>query len=185
MVSWAPVVVVLLVVGLVAATGGFGRAPGVGPRRFALGQPVVLARWVLVVQGVDLVDTTTYDSPSAPTFRIRLSATWTGDETTALLGAGLVSVVVPGGPATATAVTTLAAGAYSGGFDPDVPRPAQLEVVWPAGADENAPRLPAPGTVQVVLSDEREAQNFLVADEWVTTSPLGHVDVPLTDKRTR
>ena len=82
-------------------------------------------------------------------------------------------------------MTTLAAGAYSGGFDPDVPRPAQLEVVWPAGADENAPRLPAPTTVKVVLSDEREAQNFLFADEWVTTSALGHVEVPLADRRTR
>ncbi len=183
--SWAPVVAVVLLVGLLGATGGLGRAPGTGPRRFEPGQPIVLARWVLVVEGVDLVDTTTYDSPSPPTLRVRLQATWTGDATTDGLGAGLVSVVVPGGPATASDVTTATAGPYSGGFDPDVPRPAELEVVWPAGADEKAPHLPTPATVQVVVSDERPAQNFLFADEWVTTAPLGHVDVPVTDSRTR
>ena len=183
--SWAPVAVVVLLVGLVGATGGFDRATGTGPRRFEPGRDIVLARWVLVVEGVDLVDTTSYDSPSPPTFRIRLRATWTGDATTDVLGAGLVSVVVPGGPETAPDLTTATAGPYSGGFDPDVPRPAELEVVWPAGADEKAPRRLAPATVQVVVSDEREAQNFLFADEWVTTAPLGHVDVPVTDSRTR
>ena len=33
-VSWTPVVVAVLLVGLVALTGGFSRAPGTGPRRF-------------------------------------------------------------------------------------------------------------------------------------------------------
>jgi hypothetical protein len=182
--SWTPVVVAVLLVGLVALTGGFSRAPGTGPRRFEPGRPIVLTRWVLVVEGVDLVDTTTYGSPSAPTLRVRLRVTWTGDATAPLLSGGLVSVVVPGGLAASDA-TEVGAEPYSGGFDPDVPRPDQLEAVWPAGADENAPRRPAPARVQVVVSDEREAQNFLFADQWETTAPLGHVDVPVTDRRTR
>ncbi|WP_139209807.1 hypothetical protein [Microlunatus flavus] len=183
--GWIPLVVVVLLVGLVAATGGLAKAPGVGPRRFAVGEPVVLARWVLVVDGVDLVDTTSYGSPSAPTLRVRLRATWTGDATEPLLSSGLVHVVVPGGPPPAADVSSVAAGAYSGGFDPDVERPATLEVVWPDGADETTPRVPAPATVQVVVRDEREAQNFLYADQWQVTDPLGHVDVPVTDSRTR
>jgi hypothetical protein len=182
---WGWVLALVLLVGLVAVLGGFGRAPGVGPRRFGVGEAVELTRWTIAVEGVELVDTTTYGSPSPPTLRVHLRATWNGDATADLLSGGLVSVVVPGGPAPASDVTVVAAGAYSGGFDPDVPRPADLEVVWPAGADENAPRQPAPAQVQVVLHDEREAQNFLFSDEWTTTAPLGHVDAPLTDRRSR
>ena len=181
---WAPVLAAVVLVALVAAAGGFGRASGVGPRRFAVGEAVELRRWVITVEGVDLVDTTSYDSPSPPTLRVRLQVTWTGTATEDLLGTGLVSVVVPGGPA-AGEVDEVAAGEYLGGYDPDVGRPAELELVWPAGADEDAPHAPAPASVQVVLSDERPAQNFLFSDEWTTGSPLGHVDAPVADRRTR
>jgi hypothetical protein len=182
---WAPVLAAVVLVALVAAAGGFGRASGVGPRRFDVGEPVELRRWVVAVESVELVDTTSYDSPSPPTLRVALQVTWTGTATEDLLGTGLVSVVVPGGPAASPEVVEMRAGQYSGGYDPDVPRPAQLELVWPAGADENAPRAPAPTSVQVVLSDERPAQNFLFADQFVAGSPLGHVEVPLADRRTR
>jgi hypothetical protein len=182
---WAPVVVAVVLVGLVAAAGGFARASGVGPRRFGVGEAVQLRRWVVAVEGVDLVDSTTDGTSLPPTLRVRLQVTWTGLATTDSLGTGVVSVVVPDGPAPGADVGEVGAGAYSGGFDPDVERPALLEVVWPAGAQQSAVGRPAPASVQVVLSDERPAQNFLFADEWVATSPLGHVEVPVTDRRSR
>jgi hypothetical protein len=181
---WAPVVAVVVLLAVVAAAGGFGRASGVGPRRFEIGQPVELRRWVIAVESVELVDRTSYDSPSPPTLRVRLQVTWTGTATEDLLGTGLVSVVVPGGPA-AGEVDETGAGVYSTGYDPDVERPAELELVWPAAASEDAPHIPAPASVQVVLRDERPAQNFLFSDEWTTGSPLGHVEVPVADRRTR
>jgi hypothetical protein len=181
---WAPVLAAVVLVALIAAAGGFGRASGVGPRRFEIGEPVALRRWVIAVESVELVDMTSYDSPSPPTLRVRLQVTWTGTATEDLLGPGLVTVVVPGGPA-AGEVDDMGAGEYSGGYDPDVARPTELELVWPAGAGEDAPHVSAPASVQVVLSDERPAKNFLFSDEWTTGSPLGHVEVPVADRRTR
>ncbi len=182
---WLPVVGVVLVLALVALTGGFREAEAVGPRRFAVGEVVELRRWVVAVRDVQLVDTTSYGSPAPATLRVDLDVTWTGDATTEVLPKGLVTLVVPGGPAPSEDVSTASSGVYTGGFDPDVTRPVRLEAVWPAGAGPDDPRRPAPATVQVVLSDERPAQNFLYADQWVTTSPLGHVAVAPSDVRTR
>ena len=182
---WLPVLGVVLVLALVAVTGGFGRAEAVGPRRFTVGEPVELRRWTVAVRDVELVDTTSYGSPSPATLRVGLDVTWTGDATTGVLPEGLVRLVVPGGPAPDAEVTAVPAGAYTGGFDPDVARPVLLEAVWPAGAGPGDARRPAPPAVQVVLSDEHPAQNFLFDDQYVTTTPLGHVDVPVHDGRTR
>lgn len=183
-VHWLPVVGAVLVLAVVAATGGFARAAAVGPRRYTVGEPVELRRWVLAVQGVELVDTEPYGEVP-PRLRVHLTATWTGDATADLLEDGVVTLVVPGGPAPSPELDAKAADAYSGGFDPDVPRPVVLDAVWPDGATETSPHIPAPRSVEVVLSDERPAQNFLFADSWVTSSPLGHVDVPVADRRTR
>jgi hypothetical protein len=182
---WLPVVLAALLLVVVAATGGFRAAPAVGVRSFAPGERVELRRWVLVVQSVELVDTTSYDSPAPPTFRVRLSATWTGDESTYAPAPGLIGVVVPEGPAPSTDPSTPDVDGYSDGFDPDVERPLVLETTWPVGATETEPHRPSPGSVLVVLADERPSENFLFANEWSTTGPVGHVRVPVLDRRTR
>jgi hypothetical protein len=182
---WLPVVVAALLLAVVAATGGFRAAPPVGVRAFSPGERVELRRWVLVVQSVELVDTTSYDSPAPPTFRVRLSATWTGEESTYAPGPGLIGVVVPEGPAPSADLSSTEVDGYSDGFDPDVERPLVLETTWPAGATETEPHRPSPGSVLVVLADERPSENFLFANEWSTTGPVGHVRVPVLDRRAR
>ena len=182
---WLPVVVAALLLAVVAATGGFRAAPPVGVRSFAPDERVELRRWVLAVRQVELVDTTYYGSPAPPTLRVRLSATWTGEESTFGPGPGLVGVVVPDGPAPSADPSTAEVDGYTNGFDPDVERPLVLEATWPDGATETEQRRPSPGNVLVVLADERPSENFLFGDEWSTTRPIGHVRVPVQDRRTR
>ena len=94
-------------------------------------------------------------------------------------------MVVPDGPAPSADAATAEVDGYTNGFDPDVERPLVLETVWPAGATETQPHRPSPGSVLVVLADERPSENFLFADEWSLTGPIGHVRVPVLDRRTR
>lgn len=182
---WLPAAGLVLVLLSVGLGGGFGRAPAVGVATFSVDRAITLQRWVVVVEQVELVDTTSYDSPQAPALRVKLTATWTGDRSTFGLPQGLIGVVVPDGPSAAVEQSAGPAGRYSGGFDPDLPRPAVLDFTWPDGATESAPPVPAPSVVQVVISDERPAQNFLFPDSWATTDPIGQVSVPVTDRRTR
>ncbi len=182
---WWPLLGVVLVLVLVAAAGGFRSAPAAGVRGFPVGTEIVLQRWVLVVRAAELIDTSRYDTAQPPTIEVQLSATWTGEQSTYGLASSLVGVVVPGGPPTSTDPTTPRVEGYTSGFDPDVPRPLLMEFVWPADATKDTPRRRAPATIDVVIKDERPAQNFLFANEWTTTAPLGHVRLPLLDRRTR
>jgi len=182
---WLTPAILAVVVLVVAVTGGFRAAPPVGTSDYPAGETITLRRWLLVVKSVELVDTTTYDSPQAPALRVTLTATWTGDRSVYGLTGDLVGVVVPGGPATEPQATTVNMDGYSGGFDPDVPRPLVLEYTWPAGSTETSPPSPAPALAQVVIRDERPAQNFLYSDQWVTTRPIGNVSTPVVDHRVR
>lgn len=183
---WLTPAVLALVLLAILVTGGFRAAPGIGVRSFAVGREIDLRRWTLVVSGVELVDTTSYDSPEAPALRVDLTATWNGNRSVYGLTHDLVAVVVPGGPAPDPEGTTDSEGTYSaGGYDPGVPRPLVLEFTWPADATETSPPTPAPDAVQVTIRDERPAQNFLYDDEWTATRPIGRVTVPVVDRRAR
>lgn len=165
--------------------GGFRTAAPIGVRTYELGKPISLQRWTIVVDGVDLVDTTSYDSPQAPALRVALTATWTGEQSTFGLAHGLVAVVVPDGPAASPDESTVRVDRYSGGFDPDLSRSTGLDFTWPMDATETSPPVRAPREVLVVISDERPSQNFIDASAWVPTRPIGHVLAPVRDLRAR
>lgn len=179
-----PAVLALVLLG-VWVGGGFRTAPPVGVRTYDLGQTITLQRWTIVVAGVDLVDTTSYDSPQAPALRVALTATWTGEQSTYGLAHGLVAVVVPDGPAASPDESTVRVDRYSGDFDPDLPRSVGLDFTWPADATETTSPVGAPAQVLVVISDERPSQNFIDASAWVPTRPIGHLLAPVRDLRAR
>lgn len=179
---------VVIVLGLVAAFGGFRTAPPVGAARWAPGATVELARWQVVVDRVELSDTDAYGSPGPTTLRLHLRLTWTGDRSTYGPTTGLVTLLVPGGPAPDPQPTTVPTAGYQGGFDPDVPRPLVLDYAWPAptarggkSVQPPAPRVPA--VVQVVLRDEYSRPTYLDDDNWSLTGPVGHVSAPVRDVR--
>lgn len=179
-----PAVLALVLLG-VWVGGGFRTAPPIGVRTYDVGQAISLQRWTIVVDRVDLVDTSSYDSPQAPALRVALTATWTGEQSTYGSAHGLVAVVVPDGPAASPDESTVRIDRYTGGFDPDLPRSAGLDFTWPVDATETSPPVAAPQEVLVVISDERPSQNFIDASAWVPTRPIGHVLAPVHDLRAR
>lgn len=179
-----PAVLALVLLG-VGLGGGFRTAPPIGVHSYDVGQVISLQRWTLVVEGVDLVDTTSYDSPQAPALQVALTATWTGEQSTSGLAHGVVAVVVPDGPAASPDESTVRIDRYSGGFDPDLPRSLGLDFTWPADATETSPPVAAPAEVLVVISDERPSQSFIDSTSYVPTPPIGHVAVPVRDLRAR
>ncbi len=182
---WAlPLVVVLLVVAVTAAIGGFREARADAGRPAAAGQPIDLARWEITVREAELVDTTLYDSPSSTSIRVDLTVTLTGDESESSLPTGLVQVVLPDGSTTEPPYHVDLR--WSAGLDPHITRDYTLELVYPPRDDDLVqPALgTAPTTVSVVVRDEEYAEGALFGWSWGTAEVAAVVELPLADNRT-
>jgi hypothetical protein len=165
-----------LVVGLIWAAGGF-RPAVAGGRATAAGEPIELARWTVVVERAEYIDTTLAGVETDPEIRVWLRITNTTDKTLLRPQDRLLAVQVDG--------TEYAPGEVAWGqglsalhFDPDVEARFAYEFPWTPTAT------PAP-EVAVVVRDERMRKNFVVADNWVLTGPAAVVRLPCPDLRQR
>lgn len=164
----------VLVVGLIAALGGF-RTAVAGGRDVAATETVRLQRWTLMVERAAYVDTSPSGLDIEPAVRVWLQITNTTDRTQVGLPDRLVVVAVDG--------VEYAAGREawgqprSGTFDPDV--------VARLAYDFDAPDGTAPAVVDVVLRDETERKNFIVSDNWRATTPTATVRLDCPDERLR
>jgi hypothetical protein len=164
----------LLVVGLIAALGGF-RPALAGGRTAAAGETVRLQRWTLVVERAAYVDTSPSGLETDPAVRVWLRVTNTTDRTLAGLPERLVSVTADG--------VEYAAGQEAWGqprsatFDPEVSVLLAYDFAGPGGS--------GPAVVAVVLRDETERKNFIIADNWRATTPAATVRLACPDERQR
>lgn len=172
-----PVVAVLAVLVLVAALGGFRSSGGSQGRPVSAGAEIDLARWQLVVHGVEILPDP-YDPKAPAALRVSLRATATADRTLYGLEPGFVSVATPAGPLDVAEYASRK-GSRSGDFDPDVPQEVTLDFAWPT-----APAQPPP-LVRVLVRDERQGTNYLFSQgEWnLTPTPVVHLDLPCPDRR--
>lgn len=172
-----PAAVVVAATLLLWTTGGLRTVQATQGRPAEIGQEITLARWVLVVQRVELTNRTTYDTATPPTVRVYLRATFTGEASTYGLGPGLVEVQAPSGPAgIETSPTT--DGERDGTFDPDVAQDISLAYPWPT-----APAT-APTELRVLIRDEAKTENYLFPTDWAAEPNVAlHVDVPCEDRR--
>jgi hypothetical protein len=164
----------VLVIGLVAALGGF-RPALAGGRTVAAGETVRLQRWTLAIERAAFVDTSPSGLEVDPTVRVWLRITNTTDRTLSGLPERLVAVSADG--------VEYAAGREAWGqprsavFDPEVTAALAYDFAAPGGS--------IPATVAVVLRDETERKNFVISDNWRATTPAATVRLPCPDERQR
>jgi hypothetical protein len=166
-----------LVIGLIWAVGGF-RPALAGGRAAAVGEPIELARWTVVVERAEYVDTSLVGVVEKdPAIRVWLRITNTTDKTLLEPQDRVLAVQVDG--------TEYAPGEVGWGqlrsalhFDPDVEARFAYDFPW------TPPAPPAPEVV-VVVRGETMRKNFVVADNWVVTAPAAAVRLPCPDLRQR
>ena len=160
----------LAAVGLVAALGGFAPAP---QRSTGAGQVIHLARWDLTAHRAELVDADADGTATDPTVRVWFTVvnTWTDSQ---IQPWGLVRVVLPDG--TAPDDASWQVEGRSGGFDPDVPQEAFLEVDVDPGWTGDRPL-----TVQVF--DEQRSNTPAPIEVWGRTAAVAVFDLTCEDHR--
>lgn len=172
-VTWV-LAVAAVVVGLVAALGGFAPARDVG-RPTPAGEQVQTSRWRIQVDRAALVDLGTSDPE--PRIRVWLRTEFLGDETLCCLLDGMLEVRY------ADQVITRIWSA------PDDPRsllnfdPA-VEVARVLDFPLDGTRMPTapPGTVELVIRDERPSRSLILTD-WELGSAVAGVLLACPDER--
>jgi hypothetical protein len=173
-----PVAVVVVVLALVTALGGFRASQGAAGRGVRSDEVLDLARWQLVVHGVELVRGDEYDPKTPPALRVSLRATNTTRQSIYGFETDFVTLATPTGPVDVEEYPAQH-GSRNGNFDPDVPQEVTLDFSWP--------RIPAvpPPVVRVLVRDERQPTNYLFpSGDWaVEAIPAAHLDLPCPDRR--
>ncbi|HEY5822696.1 MAG TPA: hypothetical protein VIT20_12010 [Propionibacteriaceae bacterium] len=173
-----PVALVLLAVLVLWVAGGLRTVQATVGQRAEPEELISLARWDLLVHGVELGNRSDYDTAEPTKIKLRLRATFTGEKSVYGLGPQLVVVETLAGPA-GIDPSPLTEGDRRGAFDPDVAREITLEFAWP-----DAPT-PAPEILRVLIRDEEEQVNFLYPTAWAVGPGVDlHVDLPCDDRRT-
>ncbi|MET0693725.1 MAG: hypothetical protein ABWX96_19070 [Propionibacteriaceae bacterium] len=174
-----PVAAVLCALLVLWAAGGLRTVVATSGRPAAAEQEIQLARWVLVIHRLELVDRSPEGTETPTAVRLHLRATFTGQASIFGVGTDLLTVETPAGPA-GIDTSPSTSGARSGGFDPDVAQEIALDYRWPtAGAA-------APATLRVLVRDEEEKESFLFNPEWsVNPTVAVHLDLPCPDRRTK
>ncbi|WP_156224767.1 hypothetical protein [Pseudactinotalea suaedae] len=178
-----PLAAAALLAAVVALAGGFREARGDAGPAAEPGEQISLARWHVTVREVELVNTTAAGSPTDTALRVHLTVTLTGEESQFALPTGLVSVVVPGGPAPSAGFE--AGDVWANQLDPDVARTYVLDHPWPAPGEDGEQEAVAavPDTVAVVVRDETYDEGPLFGWEWGLGDVAAVVSVPVTDNR--
>lgn len=178
-----PVVVVALLAGAIWATGGFRKAASQAGPSAALGEPLVLQRWTIIVERVALVNTGEDDSEHDPAFRVWATISHTGEESQAFLSDNLIAVAVPGGPDPGRPY--MRNNPRGDQYDPDVTRRVAYDYAWPETSKDPAPLLPAPDEVMVIVRDEALSDGYLSGEGWGTAEVAAVIKVPVDDQRVR
>lgn len=178
-----PFAAVAILAAVVAAAGGFREASGQAGPAADPGAEIPLARWRLTVHEVELVNTTAAGSPTDTTLRVHMTVTLTDEESQFGLPSGIISVVVPEGPAPESGFE--AGDVWGSQLDPDLPRPYVIDHPWPPRPDDGAqpPITAVPATVAVVVRDETWADNPLFGWDWSVDDVAAVVTLPVTDNR--
>jgi hypothetical protein len=159
------------VVGLVAALGGFAPASIRVP---AAGTTTHLARWDVTPLRAELVDGDDPDEPQSPTVRVWFTLTVTGPESLSAPW-GLAEVVLPDGRT--PEATSWFTPAREGGFDPDVPRQAYLELEAPE------PGWTGDRPLGLRLFDERRSDSPAPIEIWAKRGPVEVLELVCEDRR--
>lgn len=174
---WVGALVVVLV-GLTAAFGGFAPAPDRG-RPVEAGEQILLQRWRIHVDHAVLVDHSLDGQDPAPRIQLVVRTEFTGDQTLCCLTEGLLEVRYAG--RVATRVMTPSSEPRSIlGFDPGVEVTRTLE--FPI--DPVDLPTPAPRRVEVVVRDERPSRS-LILEDWVLAAAVATVEMNCPDERAR
>lgn len=172
--SWLGTLGVLaVVVGVIAATGGFAAAPQA--RRSAevgVGVDNGRARWT--VRGAELTTTSLSGYSIEPSLRVRFGIVNTSDRTDGYVDRGVVELLLPDG--TVTDDLDWRANPRSFALQPDVPADVFVEF-------EVSPERFAGATVTVRIHDQVPAESVVSADSWKTTSAATDVVVHVRDAR--
>lgn len=181
----AAVFLVLVVLAVVTAVGGFREQPREG-RRLAQGHPVEAGRFTVRIERVELSNTPAYsDFPSpadkAPVFRVWAIVTNNSDASVDVGSFRLLDCVVPGGADPTETATAQTLEWNVEHLDPDVPTEIYVNRSWPAGSGG----VPLPAVVTVRILGEHERSAFLANDDDppVPGPALGSMVVPVADKR--
>lgn len=175
-----PVAILLVLVLIIWLAGGFKPASAIAGPQARLGEQIELRRWTVVVHRIALVDTSPDGYDIDPSFRVWVTATLTDDESQPA-PLDEIRVAVPGGPQPGD--PTIQRGGADSDFGPDVPRALVLDFRWPDR--DKPPHLAAPGSVGIVVRDERISHNYIYGDDWVPGAPAGVIMTPVPDRRKR
>lgn len=158
------------VLGLIAALGGFAPASIRVP---AAGTTTHLARWDVTPLRAELVDGDD-SGPRTPTVRVWFTLTVTGPESLSAPWS-LVEVVLPDGRT--PDATNWVTPARDGGFDPDVPRQAYLELEAPE------PGWTGDRPLGLRLVDERRSDTPAPIEIWAKRGPVATLELTCEDRR--
>ena len=166
-----------LIIGLIWALGGF-RPALAGGRPAAVGEQIELARWTVVVERAEYVDTSLAGLETDPEIRVWLRITNTTKKTLLRPQDRVLTVQVDGTEYATPDDVAWGQSRSPHQLDPDVESRIVYDFPWTPTAT------PAPEVV-VVVRDERLRKNFVVADNWVVTAPAAAVRLPCPDLRQR
>lgn len=181
--AWGTVLLALaLVVGLVAVAGGWREASSQATAVRAVGEPVRVAQWRLVVTGAALVNYehgSDYPGPDNE-LRLLLELTNTTGETLENVPTGLVEVLAADGTLLEARSYLRRTPPWGVGWDPGVPAESMVDVALPQVVGD----APGPGTVHVVVHDQVPARGFLTSPgELAVGAARWRYEVPVADQR--
>lgn len=164
---------VLVVLGIVALTGGFAEAAA-GRRTALPDESVTTARWTFEVHRAELTDRTPDGYETDPVVRIQLSVTNTSQRSLFAPQRGVLVLTLPDG--TRIDDLSVRSAERSGRFDPDVPVDGFVEVDPPA-------TWPPDAIVLVTIHDEEPSGSFISDDDFSIATDATTVRVPCPDNR--
>ena len=167
---------VIVMVGLTAAVGGFAPAPDRG-RPVEAGEEILLHRWRVHVDEAQLLDDTYQDRD--PRIRLTVRMEFLGRQTECCLSDGMLEVRYAGHTSD-DPLDVYTEPRSILGFDPDVPTTHLFDFRL---LTSDLPAVP-PGSVQVVVRDERPNRSPLWKS-WVVSHAVASVEVPCPDERRR
>ncbi|HYI58811.1 MAG TPA: hypothetical protein VEX66_11625 [Microlunatus sp.] len=174
---WVGALVIVLV-GLTAALGGFAPAPDRG-RPVEVGEEILLHRWRVHIDGAQLLDDTYENQARDPRIRLTVRLEFVGQESECCLNDGMLEVRYAGRTADHPNVAYIEPR-RTGGFDPDVPTTQHFDFYLKT----EDPLATPPDSVEVVVRDERPNRSPLWKS-WVVSHAVASVQVPCPDERRR
>lgn len=176
---WVVTAAVLAALALaIGVAGGWAKAPDDQGPDLGPATSVDLTRWRVDVGPATLVNKAPLGYDTADTIQIPLTLTNRTDASLYQPDTGVLEIVTPPGGQTDQTPTLRFSGDLPSSFDPDIPRAAMLQLVYPEGV-----RAPDVTSVTLVIRDEVESGGFLTRGDYRVGQPAGHLVLPCRDDR--